>query len=613
MLPRFATIRVVILSACLVALASGKPTPGLRADEPAYRNPRLGVADRVEDLLARMTLDEKVGQMTQADHSYLKSPDDVAKYFMGSVLSGGDSEIADVSPRGWAEFVAGLQRRALTTRLAIPILYGIDAVHGHNNVRGAVIFPHNVGLGCTRNPAIVEKAARVTAEEVAATGMHWAFAPCVAVPQDERWGRTYEGFGESPGLVAELGAAAVRGLQGEDLARPGGVLASAKHYVGDGGTKNGIDQGDTQVDEATLRKVHLPGYAAAVKAGVGSVMASYNSWNGAKLHGHKYLLTTLLKGELGFKGFVVSDWKAIEQLPGDYAQQIEKSIDAGVDMVMVPDVYPAFFETLKKAIQEGRLPMSRIDDAVRRILTVKFKMGLFEHPFGDPSLMATVGSDAHRAVARQAVRESQVLLVNRNRTLPLSEKASQILVAGKGADDIGLQCGGWTIRWQGSAGPITQGTTILQAIRNAVPKARVSYSRAGEATKGAQAAVVVIGEQPYAEMKGDRTSLELDPEDIAVVKKVKASGMPTVVVLLSGRPMIVDSILPHADAILAAWLPGTEGDGVADVLFGKYKPTGKLGHTWPRSMAQIPINVGPNGEKPKEAPLFEFGFGLSYR
>jgi len=612
MLPRFATLRVVILSVCLVALASVGPTPGLRADEPAYRNTRLAAADRVEDLLARMTLDEKVGQMTQADHSYLESPDDVAKYFMGSVLSGGDSEIADVSPRGWADFVASLQRRALTTRLGIPILYGIDAVHGHNNVRGAVIFPHNIGLGCTRNPAIVEKAARVTAQEVAATGMHWAFAPCVAVPQDERWGRTYEGFSESPGLVADLGAASVRGFQGEDLARPGGVLASAKHYVGDGGTKNGIDQGDTQVDEATLRKVHLPGYVAAVKAGVGSVMASYNSWNGAKMHGHKYLLTTLLKGELGFKGFVVSDWKAIEQLPGDYAQQIEKSIDAGVDMVMVPDVYPKFFETLKKVVQEGRLPMSRIDDAVRRILKVKFQMGLFERPFGDPSLMAAVGSDAHRAVARQAVRESLVLLVNRNRALPLSEKAAQILVAGKGADDIGLQCGGWTIRWQGSAGPITEGTTILQAIRNAAPKAQVSYSRAGDVTKGTQAAVVVIGELPYAEGIGDRVSLELDPEDVAVVKKVKQAGMPTVVVLVSGRPMILEPILGVADAIVAAWLPGSEGGGVADVLFGAYKPTGKLSHTWPKAMAQIPINVGPKGEKPKEAPLFEYGFGLSY-
>ena len=613
MLLRTSAFRVIMLSACAVAFAGGGRGPDARVAEPAYRNPSLPVAERVDDLLASMTLDEKVGQMTQADHSFLKSPDDVTKYALGSVLSGGNSEIPDVSPRGWAEFVSGLQRRALATRLAIPILYGIDAVHGHNNVRGAVIFPHNIGLGCTRNPKIVQEAARITAQEVAATGMHWAFGPCVTVPQDERWGRTYEGFGEAPGLVADLGAAAVRGLQGENLSWPGSVLASAKHYVGDGGTKNGIDQGDTEVDEATLRKVHLPGYVAAVKAGVGSVMVSFNSWNGQKLHGHKYLITTVLKGELGFKGFVVSDWKAIEQLPGDYLQQIEKSIDAGVDMVMVPDVYPAFFDGLKKLVQAGRLPVTRIDDAVRRILTVKFQMGLFERPFGDPSLLPMVGSAKHRAVARQAVRESQVLLVNRNAALPLSETVSHVLVAGKAADDIGLQCGGWTITWQGTSGPITQGTTILQAIRNAAPKARVTYSPTGEVPNGARVGVVVIGERPYAEMSGDRTSLELDPADIAVVRKAKASGLPTVVVLLSGRPMILDSILPYADAILAAWLPGTEGDGVADVLYGKYNPTGKLSHTWPRSMAQIPINVGPDGEKPKDVPLFEFGFGVSYR
>jgi beta-glucosidase len=331
------------------------------------------------------------------------------------------------------------------------------------------------------------------------------------------------------------------------------------------------------------------------------------------MHGHKYLLTTVLKKELGFRGFVVSDWKAIQQLPGDYAQQIEKSIDAGIDMVMVPDIYPAFFETLKKVVQAGRLPMSRIDDAVRRILTVKFQMGLFERPFGDPSLLPAVGSDAHRAVARQAVRESQVLLVNRNNTLPLSSKVPRLLVAGKAADDIGLQCGGWTIGWQGDAGPTTQGTTILQAIRRAAPKTQVDYSRTGDAPAGAPAAIVVIGERPYAEGQGDRTNLALDPEDVAVVKKVKATGTRTIVVLISGRPMILEPILPETDALVAAWLPGTEGDGVADVLFGTYNPTGKLSHTWPRSMAQIPINVGPKGEKPKETPLYEFGFGLSYR
>ncbi len=602
---RISALILSVIAVCAVTLTATRqsgPAPGALP----YQDPRRPVAERVDDLLARMTLDEKVGQMTQPDHSFLKSPDDVGKYFLGSVLSGGDSEIPDVSAAGWTDFVAGLQRRALATRLRIPLLYGIDAVHGHNNVRGAVVFPHNIGLGCTRNPKTVERASRITAQEVTATGMHWAFGPCVTVPQDERWGRTYEGFGETPGLVAELGAAAVRGLQGTDLATPGSVLASAKHYVGDGGTAGGVDQGDARVDEATLRRIHLPGYVAAVNAGVGSVMASFNSWNGEKIHGHKYLLTTVLKGELGFRGFVVSDWKAIEQLPGDYSQQIEKSIDAGVDMVMVPDVYPQFFEKLKQLAATGRLPMSRIDDAVRRILTVKVRMGLFERPFGDKTLLAQVGSPAHRAVARQAVRESLVLLVNRNAVLPLSPKAPGIVVAGKAADDIGLQCGGWTITWQGAAGPITTGTTILQAIRRAAAGSAVTYSPTGEVAKGARVAVVVIGEAPYAEGKGDRKDLSLNPADVALVGRVKASGRPTVVVLLSGRPMILEPILPHADAIVAAWLPGTEGDGVADVLFGAYNPTGTLSHTWPRSMAQIPINVGPNGEKPKDAPLFEY-------
>jgi beta-glucosidase len=583
------------------------------ADRPAYRNPRLTVAQRVDDLLARMTLDEKVGQMTQPDHSFLKSPDDVGRYFVGSVLSGGSSEIPDISAAGWAVFTDGLQKRALATRLGIPLLYGVDAVHGHNNVRGAVIFPHNIGLGCTRNPKLVEEASRVTASEMAGTGMHWTFAPCVAVPQDERWGRTYEGFGESPALVAELGAAAVRGYQGADLSYPSHVLATAKHYLADGGTQGGIDQGDARIDEATLRSLHLPGYEAAIKAGVGSVMASFSSWNGAKMHGHKYLLTTVLKGELGFKGFVVSDWKALEQLPGDYERQIEAAIDAGIDMVMVPDVYPVFFERLKGLAQSGRVPISRIDDAVRRILAIKFQMGLFERPFSDPAQRAAVGSPGHLAIARQAVRESQVLLVNKQGALPLADTLAHVFVAGKAADDLGMQCGGWTIAWQGSAGRITEGTTVLEAIRRAVPKARVDYSAGGEAPPGAQAAIVVIGELPYAEGQGDRTSLELDPADVAVVKRVKAAGLRTVVVLISGRPLILEPILADADAIVAAWLPGTEGDGVADVLFGRHRPTGVLSHTWPKAMSQIPANVGPKGEKPESAPLFEYGFGVRYR
>ena len=602
-----------VLAAGAVAGTDGVPGPQASPSVPAYRDAARPVAERVEDLLGRMTLEEKVGQMTQPDHSFLKSPDDVARYFVGSVLSGGSSEIPDVSAAGWAAFIDGLQKRALSTRLGIPLLYGMDAVHGHNNVRGAVIFPHNIGLGCTRNPKLVEEASRITAVEMAATGANWNFAPCVAVPQDERWGRTYEGFGESPALVADLGAAAVRGLQGADLSYPPHVLASVKHYVADGGTAGGVDQGDARLDEAALRAIHLPGYQAAIKAGALNIMASFSSWNGQKLHGHKYLLTTVLKGELGFTGFVVSDWKAIEQLQGDYATQIETSIAAGVDMVMVPDQYQAFFEGLKSLVQKGRLPMARIDDAVRRILTVKFRMGLFERPFSDPALRARVGSPEHRAVARQAVRESLVLLVNKQQALPLSRTLSHVLVAGKAADDIGIQCGGWTIAWQGSAGRITDGTTVLDAVRASLPGGRVDYSAAGEPAAGAQAAIVVVGEMPYAEGQGDRKSLDLDPADVALVKRVKASGLRTIVVLFSGRPMMLDPIMADADAIVAAWLPGTEGDGIADVLFGRYGPTGTLSHTWPKAMSQIPINVGPKGEQPAAAPLFEFGFGLRYR
>lgn len=598
-------LSVSVVAAAVLAMGQGTRT---RGQEFAYKDAKLPLEARVKDLMGRMTLDEKIGQLVQADSNWLKIPD-VSKYFLGSVLSGGDSEVPDLSPKGWYAYVERVQKQALTTRLGIPIMYGIDAVHGHNNVRGATVFPHNIGLGATRNAKLVEEIGRITAIEVAATGMHWAFGPCVAVPLDERWGRTYEGYGESPDLAALLGPASVRGLQGAGLP----VVASVKHYVGDGGTTRGIDQGNTEVDAATLRAVHLAGYGPSIEAGAATIMASYNSWNGEKLHGHKYLLSDVLIGELGFKGFVISDWKAIEQLPGSFSDQIEKSINAGVDMLMQPDNYETTYIELKKLAENGKITMARIDEAVRRILTVKFQMGLFEKPFGDPTLMSKVGSPEHRAVARRAVRESQVLLVNKNATLPLAGTLSHIVVAGKAADDIGIQSGGWTIAWQGSAGAITDGTTILQGIRTAAPKATVTYSRLGDVPTGAQVAIVVIGELPYAEMKGDRVSLELDPDDVAVVKKVKQSGLPTVVVLVSGRPMILEPILEVADAILASWLPGTEGDGVADVLFGKYNPTGQLGHTWPKSMAQIPINVGPKGEKPKDVPLFEYGFGLSYR
>ncbi|HWY31510.1 MAG TPA: glycoside hydrolase family 3 N-terminal domain-containing protein, partial [Candidatus Acidoferrum sp.] len=546
---------------------------------------------RVESLLAQMTLDEKIGQMTQPDVHALAGHADIQKYFLGSILNGGGGGPIVNTPGNWLKVINEYESWSLKTRLKIPLLYGVDAVHGHNNVDGAVIFPHNIGLGATHNPGLVEQAERITALEVAGTGIRWAFAPCIAVAQDERWGRTYESFGDSPVLVSTLGAAAVRGFQGQHLSDSSPVLACAKHYVGDGGTVNGVDQGNDVCDEATLRKLYLPPYAAAIKAGVGSIMVSYSSWNGQKMSGNKHLLSDILKGEMGFRGFLVSDWAGIDQISPNYKEDVETSINAGLDMVMIPygpgqpNNFVEFIQDLKQLVAENKIPMTRIDDAVRRILRVKFEMGLFENPGTDPTLTATIGSAEHRAVARECVRESVVQLKNNSRTLPLAKNLKHLAVVGAAADDIGTQCGGWTITWQGKSGnTLHGGTTILTAIRNSVgPGTQVAFSPDGSDLQGAEAVVVVVGEQPYAEMKGDRSDLNLDATDVALVEKAKSAGVPVVTVLISGRPLILGNALDASDAFLAAWLPGTEGQGVADVLFGDYKPTGKLPRPWPRN------------------------------
>ena len=576
---------------------------------------------QVKPLLAQMTLAEKIGQMTQPDQEFIKDLSDIETYFIGSILSGGSSDPkAGNSLEAWTNLYDRLQKHTSKTRLRIPILYGVDAVHGHNNVLGAVIFPHHIGLGCTRDAALVEKVERITAEEVRASGIQWVFAPCVTVPRDDRWGRTYEGFAEDPEVVRELGAAAVRGFQGADLANPLAVLACAKHYIGDGGTafgssKNGkgLDQGDTRVDEATLRRIHLPGYIAAVKAGVGSIMPSYSSWNGVKCSASKRLLTEILKQELGFDGFLISDYNAIDQIDPDYKKAIGISINAGMDMGMVPTRYKEFIADLKQLVEEGTVPMARIDDAVTRILRVKFAMGLMDpnrSQLADRSLHKTFGSAEHRAVARQAVRESLVLLKNHDKVLPLSKTVARIHVAGKSADDLGNQCGGWTIDWQGKSGDVTPGgTTVLAAIRKAVSNhTQVTFSKDGTGAAGATVGIAVIGERPYAEGDGDRADLRLDREDADAVNNLKAAGIPVVVILFSGRPMIVNEVLEKADSFVAAWLPGTEGEGITDVLFGDAKPVGKLSHSWPRSMAQVPINFGDKDYN----PLFRYGYGLSY-
>lgn len=582
---------------------------------------------QARELLNQMTLEEKIGQMTQAEQDALKESSDVQTYFLGSLLSGGSSDPkAGNSLNAWTDLYDRVQTLSLKSRLGIPILYGIDAVHGHSNVLGATVFPHNVGLGCTRNAELVARSARVTAEEVRATGINWTFAPCVTVPRDERWGRTYEGFGESPDLARDLGEAAVRGFQGNDLGDPLSVLACAKHYVGDGGTAMGtasfeqpttkkhyLDQGDTRVNEAELRRIHMQGYVSTIRAGVGTIMPSYNSWNGTKLSAHKYLMTDVLKEELKFDGFLISDYNAIDQITKDYKQAIEISINAGMDMVMVPTKYREFHTLLVQLVREGRVPQSRIDDAVMRILRVKVAMGLTERGrsvLADRRLHRTFGSVEHRAVARECVRQSLVLLKNERRTLPLRRNAARIHVAGKSADDIGNQCGGWTIDWQGKSGAVTTGgTTILQAVKNTVSRrTRVTFSKDGSGARGADVGVVVVGETPYAEGVGDRDDLSLDAEDAATIERMKEAGIPVVVVLLSGRPLIVNEALARADAFVAAWLPGTEGQGVADVLFGDYRPTGKLSFTWPRTNAQIPINVGDRNYN----PLFPYGFGLTF-
>jgi beta-glucosidase len=607
---KFKRSTALLVGYCLATMA----TASVHAQNSAYLDPGQPVEARVTDLLSQMTLDEKIGQMVQADLDCVTNLEDIQTYGFGSMLSGGDSKPAGPNnPENWLNTVNQLQSWALKTRLKIPLIYGIDAVHGHNDVIGTTIFPHHIGMGATHNPALMEEADRVTAMEVAGTGIRWAFGPCIAVVQDERWGRTYESFGQDPALVSEMGAASIKGFQGDELSTNSwSVLSCAKHYIGDGGTQNGKDQGDCVCDEATLDRLFLPPYQAAVQAGVGSIMVSYSSWNGLKMHANKHLLTDVLKGQLGFKGFLVSDWAAIDQISPDYKTDIETSINAGLDMVMIPNGpnktnnYVEFINDLKELVGEGKVSQERIDEAAGRILRIKFKMGLFENPWTDPALTDRIGSSEHRAVARECVRESLVLLKNKHHTLPLSKTLKHIFVVGEAADDLGRQCGGWTISWQGS-GQLTRGTTILQAIRDAVsPQTEVTFSADGSNIQDADSVVVVVGEKPYAEGLGDRTNLDLSITDAALIDRAKASGAPVTTILLSGRPLILGHSLKASDAFIAAWLPGTEGEGIADVLFGDFAPTGKLPREWPRNNRQFAANA-MHGK-----PLFRLGYGLTY-
>lgn len=578
------------------------------------------IESKIDSIIALMTVEEKIGQMTQIDQQFLDTIQDIADYGIGSLLSGGGSHPDTNHFEAWTDLYDEYQRVALSSRLGIPLIYGIDAVHGHNNVHGATIFPHNVGLGCANDYEVCRKVSEATAVEVAATGINWNFSPCIAIAEDERWGRHYEGYSEDVEIVTNMGVASIEGYQTKTLGSSNiSVVACAKHFIGDGATEWGtgmdnqpdkIDRGNALISDSLIRAKYLPPYIAAIEAGVGTVMASFNSINGLKCHANGYLFNDLLKGELGFDGFVISDWQGIDEIPGDYKSDIINSVNAGVDMIMVPGAviwggehYKTFISLFKESFDEGLITEERIDDAVRRILRIKFRSGLMENPMADRSLLEKAGSEEHRAIAREAVQKSQVLLKNDN-MLPLA-KDKNYLVCGSGADDIGKQCGGWTIEWQGALGDITEGTTIWEGISE---QASATLSADGKTDGSFDAAVVVIGENPYTEMEGDSDTLYLSKEDKQTIANVEALNIPYTVVLITGRPLIVTEEIEAADAFMVAWLPGTEGDGVSDVLFGDVAPSGKLSFSWPKDMDNVPVNFGDEDYD----PLFKLGYGLTY-
>ncbi len=589
----------------------------------------------VQDLLSHMSLEDKVGQMIQADIASI-SPAELRTYKLGSILAGGGSAPgANVraAPQAWLNLTDEFYRASLSAtnaaHPAIPILFGIDAVHGHAKIVGATVFPHNVALGAAHDPELVGRIGQATAAEVAATGIDWTFAPTVAVARDVRWGRSYESYSESPELVAAYAAAMVTGLQGErgtkQFMAPGHTLSSVKHFLGDGSTLDGRDQGNSVVSEAELSAVHGAGYPAAIKAGAMIVMASYNSWNGVKMHANHYLLTDILKGRLGFQGFVVGDWNAHEQIPGCTKDRCAAAILAGVDMLMAPDSWRAVYKNTVVQVRSGEIPQSRIDDAVRRILRVKAAAGLFTRAApkqrADAGNFTILGSADHRSLAREAVRKSLVLLKNEHGILPLNPHAS-IGVAGNAADSIGTQSGGWTVNWQGdhnSNADFPGGTSIFAGIKAAVEAAggSAALSKDGRFAKKPAAAIVVFGEAPYAEFEGDRENLEFSPNDkhdLALLRRLHAQGIPTVAVFLSGRPMWVNPEINAADAFVLAWLPGSEGEGVADLLFSKqgratFDFTGRLAFSWPQRAMPVRFDAAGN----VSGAQFPRGSGLDYR
>lgn len=601
---------------------------------PALKSPvglDPAIESRIDELLAKMSVEEKVGQVIQSEIRHT-TPEDVRTYHLGSVLNGGGSfpnNEKSSTPQDWLDLADAYWDASTDTtdgRTGIPLIWGVDAVHGHNNVIGATLFPHNIGLGAADDPDLMRRIGEATATEVIATGLDWNFGPTVAVPQDDRWGRSYEGYSENPEIVARLGEAMVKGLQGEvgsdGFLGEGKVISTAKHFVGDGGTFEGKDQGDNRASEADLRDIHGAGYVTALNAGVQVVMASFNSWHGRKLHGHKELLTDVLKGQMGFDGFVVGDWNGHGQVPGCTNGNCAASLLAGVDMFMVPEDWKELWQNTLDQVNAGEIPMERLDDAVRRILRVKIRAGVLDQ--GKPSSrvgggdMSLVGAAEHRAVSREAVRKSLVLLKNNGGLLPVAP-GSKVLVTGPAADDIGHQSGGWTISWQGTGNENSDfpgATSIWQGLQEAIEAAGGTARLGSGATydEKPDVALVVYGETPYAEFQGDRDSVDYTDSGLEILKQLKADGIPTVSVFITGRPLWINPELNASDAFVVAWLPGTEGGGVADVLVAgsdgapRFEFQGKLPFSWPKDPSHAVVDV----RQAEMEPLFAFGHGGGY-
>lgn len=567
---------------------------------------------KVDSLLSMMTLDEKIGQMTQVRHFWdLENDSLVTTKFIGSVIHTQGGVLGE-SPQEWQSRFIELQKRALETRLGIPLLFGVDAVHGQNTFNGATIFPHNIGMGATGNAELVKQAAQITALEAQATGFNWVFSPCIAIPYNEKWGRVYEAFSESTELTTELTKASIQGHQG-DLRDRNTVMATVKHFVGDGSTAYGVEGGDTKLTAQEISERLLPPYRTAVEQGVGAVMASFNTLDSLPMHAHKKLITDTLKTQMGFDGIVMTDWKGYSRFGRNAI------INAGADMVMAVDGDMAkFHEGIKRGIATDTVAMDRVDDAVKRILRQKFRLGLFEHPFPDTTLVDQVGVAKHRDVARQAVRESMVLLKN-DGVLPLDKNVKKLVVVGEHANNSGLQSGGWTINWQGTEENYKGATTILDGIKKMAQGKIIYDQNADQSHPDADVAILVVGETPYAETFGDirnaesKYGLTLSRKHQNYIAHYKKQGVKTAILLVSGRPLVTTNEIGQSNAFIAAWLPGSEGDGVADVLFGDYDFKGKLPHSWPKSVEDYEGLYGPNFWDDSIEPLFELGYGLTYK